>query len=132
MRSIKLFASAAVLIGGLSFASCSSDDGDAVSSEGNPSAGTVTDSNGTKYRLTKAGNISYSYDSDGKLSSIYVNGETYNASFHRPNRNNCHRLAKELLRSSVTSFSRSFSARRVFITFSLRRMKRRTRGFSIS
>lgn len=82
MRSIKLFASAAVLIGGLSFASCSSDDGDAVSSEGNPSAGTVTDSNGAKYRLTKAGGISYSYDSYGKLSSIYVNGETYNASYN--------------------------------------------------
>lgn len=80
---IKSTTFAAALIAGLSLASCnSSDDGDDVSNDGNSNAGTVTDNNGSKYRLTKAGNTTYSYDSEGKLSSVYANGETYNVSYN--------------------------------------------------
>lgn len=60
---------------GLSFAACSSsDDGEGGSASGNPDAG-VVEVGAEKYRVLKAGNVSYDYDSNGKLVSF---GNQYN------------------------------------------------------
>lgn len=54
-----------------SFTSCSSDDDDdSGSGSGNPEAGIIETKTGEKMRITKVGNIRYSYNDNGTLASF--------------------------------------------------------------
>ncbi len=77
VKDILKYAAVAVsaVLMGQSFTSCSNGDDGGGSSDGNPNAGTVKTAEGTKYRVTKAGNYSYTYNSEGKLS--YINLSSY-------------------------------------------------------
>lgn len=77
-----LFATAAACTFGA--VSCSDDDGDGdgSSSAGNTESGVIETTTGKKVRVVKAGEYTYSYNSDGTLASYFNGDVTYNATYN--------------------------------------------------
>lgn len=66
-----------------SLTSCSSDDDDCnCSGSGNTAAGVIETRTGEKMRITKAGNIRYSYNDNGTLASFGSTSDPYEVSYN--------------------------------------------------
>ena len=64
------------------FASCGDDDDEGGSATPNTESGVLETTSGKKVRVTGAGNLTYSYNSDGTLASFGYGSHPYEASYN--------------------------------------------------